>query len=110
MALGPHTIVLLRAQTTTDPYSGEQVRDWSQAPIETEVEGCSVQPGPPRPQDLNARESVTILYTVWAPLADVTEHDRVRYAGEVYAIDSTIQRWDFPPLSHAVIPLIRVEG
>lgn len=111
MALGPHTIVRLRAGTITDPYSGEETPgDWT-TPAESTIAGCSVQPGSPRPQDLNDRDSVTILYTVWAPIdADVTEHDRVRYAGRDYAVDDTIQRWDFPPLSHLVIPLTRVEG
>lgn len=107
---GPHKITRLRAAPVIDPYSGEVTGlEWSD-PDRLPIEGCSVQPGPAQRQDLDRRSSVTILFTVWAPTSDVTEQDRVEYAGETYAIDETIQVWDFPPLAHAVIPLRRVEG
>lgn len=108
---GPHTITRIRAAETLDPYSKAMKPNWDVPPAsQVDIEGCSVQPGPPQRQDLDRRSAVTILYTVWAPIADVTEHDRIEYAGKIYAIDDTIQIWDFPPLSHAVIPLKRVEG
>lgn len=111
MSLGPHTITRLRAQASTDPYSQESAPDWNLPPVsELSVPGCSVQPGPPQRVDRDRRDGVTILYSVWAPVTDVTEQDRIRFAGEVYAIDDTIQIWDFGPLGHAVIPLKRVEG
>lgn len=108
---GPHTIVRLRAAETYDDYSGTYKPDWNVPPAsELVIDGCSAQPGSPSRQDLDRRDAATIEFTVWAPISDVTEHDRIEYAGKVYAIDETIQIWDFPPLSHAVIPLIRVEG
>jgi hypothetical protein len=107
--LGPHTVTRLRAGATVDRY-GNTVPDWTM-PAELEISGCSVQPGPPRPEDLIDRDSVTTLYTIWAPAgADVSEQDRIRYAGTVYAVDGTIQRWDFPPLDHLVVALKNVEG
>lgn len=108
---GPHTIVRIRAAETLDPYSKSMKPNWDVPPAsEVEVEGCSVQPGSPQQVDRDRRDAVTILFTVWAPITDVTEHDRIEYAGTTYAIDKTIQVWNFPPLSHAVIPLKRVEG
>lgn len=111
MRFGPHTIVRLRAQTAFDPYSGEPgAPDWNLPPDELSIPGCSVQPGPPKDQLLERRDGVVVEFTAWAPIADVTEQDRIRYAGKVYSIDRTIQVWDFPPMSHAVIPLKDVSG
>ena len=110
MKLGPHTITRLRATAKADRFSGEDTAlDWSM-PEALDITGCSVQPGSPQPIDRAFREGVVIDYTVWAPLdADVTERDRIGYAGDTYLVADTIQRWDFPG-GHLVIPLTRKEG
>jgi hypothetical protein len=111
MILGPHTITRLRATSAVDPYSGEATgEDWS-IPNELPIPGCSVQPGPGQPLLRNLRAGVIVDYIAWAPLdTDVTEHDRIRYAGQDYDVSDTIQRWDFTGLGHLVIPMRRVEG
>jgi len=43
--LGRKTITVLTPQKSADPYSGEQVDDWSLPPAEVLVKGCDVQPG-----------------------------------------------------------------
>jgi len=115
MILGPHTIIRLRAALITDPYSGEETQaDWNDAsnpPAELPITGCSVQPATAQPILRNMRQGVIVDLLVWAPLgSDITEADRAEYAGEPYVISDTIQRWDFPPLGHIVIPLQLVRG
>lgn len=107
MRLGPHTITRLRGTPGTPPYNEI---DWSD-PGTLDIEGCSVQPGPAQNENLIDRDAVTTLWTVWAPVdADVTERDRVTYAGTDYEVDGTIGTWSFGPLSHLVIPLKAVSG
>ena len=114
--LGPHTITRLQAALVTDPYSGEDtLADWDgpdNPPTETTIAGCSVQPGAATPElvDQANREGVVIQLTAFVPGGDISESDRVRWQGDDYEISATIQRWDFPPLTHLVVPLKRVEG
>jgi hypothetical protein len=115
MILGPHVITRLRAATVIDPYSGEATQaDWDDAnnpPGESDIAGCSVQPANSQPILRNMRAGVVVDQLAWAPLgADVTEADRVRYADDVYSVSDTIQRWNFAPIGHLVIPLRLVRG
>lgn len=112
--LGPHTITRLRGTPITDPYSGEVTELSWDDPESLVVAGCSVQPVTPayaRAVLRQQRDGVITDYNVWVPLtADVTELDRVEWAGQVYLIPDTIQRWDFPGLGHLVVPIRKVDG
>lgn len=105
-ALGPHEIKVLRAGSRTGDYGTAPVADWSTA-TEAVYAGCSVQPVVGSEYTVD-RDTTSSRLQVWAPLAvDITSADRVEVAGAVYDVDGEIQRWDFPPLSHMVIPLVR---
>lgn len=111
MILGTQTITRLRGTPVEDPYSGEQSSLSWDTPDRLDIAGCSVQPASAQPVLRDLREGVIVDLVVWAPReADVTELDRVEYAGRVYLVSDTIQRWDIPVLGHVVIPLRRVEG
>lgn len=74
------------------------------------VTGCSVQPGAGS-EFTDRRDALTTLFTVWAPVADVTETDVVNYAGTDYAVDGQIERWNVGTrLDHLVIRLKAVTG
>lgn len=111
MNLGPHTIIRLRGTAVTDPYSDEpDDLSWS-TPATLTIPGCSVQPGPSAAVLRDDRRGVIVDFSAWVPgTPDVTEQDRVQYAGTVYQIADTIQRWGFGNLTHTVVPLKRVEG
>lgn len=73
------------------------------------VTGCSVQPGAGT-ELLDRRESITTIWTVWAPPADIVETDTVAYDGTDYAVDGQIERWRTGNLPHDVIRLKAVAG
>lgn len=105
MILGPHTVTVLRAETTEDEY-GNPVRGWDAAG-ETEVRGCSVQPEL-GPEVTVGRDTIVPRWRLYAPDGtDLLGSDRVRFDGNTYEVDGEPQRWDFPPLSHIVALLQR---
>lgn len=92
--LGRKTITVLTPQKTADPYSGEQVDDWSQPPTEVLVKGCQVEPGTTQEYLLN-RDEVLVAWTVYAPAGtQVTTYNRVRYNGSVYTVYGHPAQWD----------------
>lgn len=111
MILGLHTVTRLRAAVVLDPYSGEATgTDWG-TPDRLVIGGCSIQPAAAQPVIRDRREGVVVDLIAWLPLdADVTERDRIEYGGDTFLVSDTIQRWDFAPLGHLVVPLQRVEG
>lgn len=111
MIFGPHTVTRLRATAVIDPYSGEETDLSWDDPDRLDISGCSVQPPTGAAILADRRQGVIYDYSAWMPLdADVTELDRIQYAGKVFTIPDTIQRWDFPGLGHLVVPMQRVEG
>ena len=92
--LGRKSITVLTPQKTADPYSGEQVDDWSQPPTEVLVKGCDVQPGASQEYLLN-RDSALVAWTVYAPPGtQVTTYSRVRYNGTVYTVYGHPADWE----------------
>lgn len=86
----------LRASgTKTDPYSQTEVLDWSVPPAEAPI--VTLAPPEPRPSSepvQEARNSVTSGWTLYLPYGtDVTEHDRIRIRGEVYAVKGEPADW-----------------
>lgn len=109
MILGTQSVDRLRGTETTDEYHNTVI-DWD-TPTAATITGCSVQPGGGFQVD-DAREAITTLYIVWAPEgSDVLDTDRIRYAGTVYDIDGSVERWDVGSgLDHLVIRLKAVSG
>lgn len=107
MTLGSHTITRLRGVVGTDDYHNE-VTDWT-TPDSLDIPGCSFQPGGGS-EIHDGRDVSTFDASVWAPSgSDVLTIDRVVYAGQTYEVTS-VEPWDFPPLSHLVIRLQKVSG
>lgn len=109
MRLGVQTVERLRGVPATDAY-GNDILDFT-TPDVVSVPGCSVQPVNGL-QYSDAREAITTLWLVWAPLAtDVTDVDRIRHAGVVYDIDGPVERWSVSsPLDHLIVNLKAVAG
>lgn len=94
--IGRKTITVLTAQTSPDPYSQEQVADWSLPPAEVEVKGCEVEPGTTQEYLLN-RDQVLVAWTVFAPAGtQVNAYNRVRYNGTDYTVYGHPAEWDSP--------------
>lgn len=109
MMFGSQIVTRLRAMLTTDEYHND-VEDW-RTPNTATIAGCSVQPSGGS-QYTDAREAVTTLFTVWAPVdADVLDTDRIRFMGTDYDIDGSVDRWQVgTALDHLVIRLKAVSG
>jgi hypothetical protein len=106
--LGPHTITVLRAPRVAGDYGTATVPDWDNA-TSVDVTGCSVQPAP-APEYVVDRSQALTRWQVFAPsTADVRPTDRIGWGSTTYDVDGDPQRWDFPPLSHLVINLVRSE-
>lgn len=92
---------------------GQQVPDWDAPPASvTVVPGCSVQPGASA-ETLDARQGVTVRWTVYAPAGiPATAHTGARYDGVLYAIDGAPARWPSPTggLDHVVLLLVDWQG
>lgn len=87
VALGSETLDILRP-AATDPFG-----DPSGGGTEFRLEDCSVQPRSST-EDTAGRDTVIAGYTVWAPAgSDVRSSDRVRWRGEVYAIEGRPGLW-----------------
>ena len=104
--LGPHTVTVVRPGRKAGDYGTGTVPDWDNA-TSTDYEGCSVQPVVGGEYTVD-RDSTTTRWQAWVtPEADVAPTDRVVWRGDTYDVDGDVQRWDFPPLAHLVVPLVR---
>jgi hypothetical protein len=104
--LGPHTVTVVRAGSKPSDYGTGVVPDWDAA-TRVDYTGCSVQflSG----EEYTADRDVTIdRWQVWVDVTtDVVSTDRIEWAGASYEIDGEVQRWEFPPLAHKVVPMLR---
>lgn len=104
MNLGSHTVTVLRAPLVEDAYGNEEP-DWGSA-TSTVVDGCSVQPQVGAEATVG-RDTVVSRWQLFAPDGtDLLATDRIRWQGVDYEVDTEVQRWDFPPLSH-IVALLR---
>jgi hypothetical protein len=104
--LGPHVITVVRPGRKPGDYGTGTVPDWDNA-TRAEVTGCSVQPVVGSDYTVD-RDSTTTRWQAWVPPAtDVAPTDRVEWRGDTYEVDGDVQRWDFPPLDHLIVPLVR---
>lgn len=103
------TVDRVRPTMATD--HGRQVPDWDADPAADDpITGCSVQPGASDEDNAN-RSSVTVRYTVFAPLdADIQPGDALRWEGRLYQVDGEPQRWRQLGLAHQVVLLVDWEG
>lgn len=100
-------IEVLSATTTLDPYSQENVEDWTTPTARTVM---TVAPLEPRPSDepvQNARNALVNGWTLYLPPGDpITARNRVRVRGEEYPVQGTPADW---PLG-VVVQAYRTEG
>lgn len=87
-------IGVLTAGTKVDPYSNQSSPDWD-SPTERTV--TTLAPAEPRPSDepvQNARNSVTVGWTLYLPAGDpIGPQNRVRVRGEVYPVQGEPSDW-----------------
>ena len=116
----PHgeTVTRLRASSTPDPYSGDDVQDWS-APAELAIPGVAVEPIVSRTESAvrpaEQRRLVEIDFRIYVPdpAADVTAADRVRVRGHVCRVVGEPAAWRSPFTGWApglVVELTTTEG
>lgn len=90
----PETVTVLTAGTSTDPYSGETVEDWT-TPTEREV--TTIAPLEPRPSSepvQDARNALVSGWTLYLPAGDpITARNRVRVRGTVYPVQGEPADW-----------------
>lgn len=88
------TVIVLTAGTSTDPYSGEPVQDWSTS---TERDVTTLAPGEPRPSQepvQDARNAVVSGWTLYFPAGDpITADNRVRVRGVDYPVQGHPADW-----------------
>lgn len=101
------TVTVLSAGTKTDPYSGQNVEDWT-TPTERSVK--TIAPLEPRPSAepvQDARNAVVSGWTVYLPAGDpVTARDRLRIRGEVFPVQGEPADWG----AGVVVQAFRTEG
>lgn len=88
------TVVVLTANTTTDPYSGETVEDWTTS---TERSVTTLAPAEPRPSQepvQDARNAVVSGWTLYLPAGDpIGPQNRVRVRGVEYPVQGQPADW-----------------
>jgi len=97
------TVTRVRAGSTTDPYSGEQVPDWGTATTK-DFELCavwqesSVEPGGDGRAGVSVprAEVVTVTKAVLPFVADFTPHDRFKVRGKTYEVVGEPADWANP--------------
>lgn len=103
----PETVTVLTAGTTTDPYSGETVEDWT-TPTERDV--TTIAPLEPRPSSepvQDARNALVSGWTLYLPSGDpITARNRVRVRGEEYPVQGQPADWG----AGIVVQAFRTEG
>lgn len=106
-AFATQTVTVKRPATVTD--HGTAVYDYTDTTDHNET-GVSVQPRAGN-IDLISRYAVTTLYVVFAELtADVLDSDHVLHAGNEYAMDTPVQRFETGVLDHVEFGLKKVAG
>ncbi|MPZ66170.1 MAG: hypothetical protein GEU83_11865 [Pseudonocardiaceae bacterium] len=113
MALHAETLTVLRPQWTVQ--RGDRIADWAAATAH-DIPRCEVQPQSVTEVTSTGavtRQAVARELRVFAPAgADIDEHDRARYRGELYEVTS-VAHWDAPVgrlLAHTDVTLHRIEG
>ena len=98
------TVVILRAGVVVDPYSLEEVLDWSD-PTETPVLTVALpEPRPSGEPVQDARNAVTSGWTLYVPTdTDATSQDRVRVRGIVYGIEGEPASWPLGKVIQATV-------
>lgn len=91
------TVTVLRADTSTDPYSLEQTVDWTLPPNETDIDGCLFDPGnsgePVTDWRSGRSEAPTLYLPATTDPAAITAADRVRVRGDLYEVVGRPQDW-----------------
>lgn len=106
MILGSDTVTILRGETRNT--SGDLVG----SDTETEVPGCSVQPTSAT-ESTDRGELLVTNATLFAPAgSDVVATDRVRWLGDVYAVNGPPARWrdENGVEDHVQVQLLLKEG
>ena len=92
--LGGETVTVLTADTTTDPYSGQDAEDWDN-PFERDV--VTIAPLEPRPSQEPTQDARNALYSGWTlylpPGDPIVRTDRVRVRGVVYPVQGEPGDW-----------------
>lgn len=104
------TVTILRPATTTS--RGTTIPDWTRA-TETSVSGCSVQPAATSLSQDGRVLGIEDGWTAYVPPGtDVKEGDRVRWNGELYAINGAPRAWTSPTgrVAHIALNLRRWSG
>lgn len=103
------TIQVLTPATRVDPYSLEQIIDWTLTPTERSI--TTLAPAEPRPSDepvQDARNAVTSGWTLYLPWSEVVRADeRVRVRGVVYPVQGVDSAWGGAGI---VVQAFRTEG
>lgn len=105
-ALAVDIVTRLRGVEVEDEYRNTSL-DWTD-PDEVTMAGWSVQPVAGAEYLLD-RDAVTSRWQAFGPEdADVTSLDRIRFAGDVYDVDGSVQRFKDPTglLSHTFFLLV----
>lgn len=105
--LGDQTITVVRP-----PKRGKNGDPLPGTGSEFDIEGCSVQPRQST-EATDLRDTVTTGLVVFAPgRPDILETDRIRYRGNLYAVDGEPAFWDEldGEPEHAEVQLKRVKG
>lgn len=90
------TVTVVRAGSSTDPYSLETVTDWT-SPTETDLPGCAFDPGTASEPASNWRLTFSATPTLYAPPgADITKRDRVIVRGLLYEVSGEPADWRSP--------------
>jgi hypothetical protein len=96
------TITRLRPGTTSDPYSGGTVEDWT-TPAELDIEHVAVEPATvsstqTRNAVTEARQAVSDGFVLYLPpdAPELAARDRVRVRGTVQRIVGTPADWRSP--------------
>lgn len=112
--MGGETVILLTAATRTDPYSNEEVIDWSLTPTETEL--TTSWPPEPRPSSepaQDARNAVvsgfTLYFDDWPA---ITPQNRIQVRGELYDVLGEPAEWRWPSgdVAGSVVQVGRTSG
>jgi hypothetical protein len=111
----PHgeTVQILTAGTTTDPYSGLPVANWTTTTAVT-VTNVGVEPRPSSEPVQDARNSVTSGYTLYLPTGTtITPANRVTVRGGTYDVLGEPAAWLNPFTGWApgiIVQLQKTEG
>lgn len=88
MILGADAVTILRGRTR-DGFGNLQGSDTG-----TEVAGCSVQPTSATESTDRGELTITNLTVYLPPGTDILATDRVRWLGDVYAVNGPPARWN----------------